>query len=148
MDMEMYHAESDTPAMARTSNLNEELGMVNYVFTDKTGTLTKNVMEFKRCSIAGKIYEYVPLRKSYWVAGWNNGLSRFLKKISQIWWTVILSRFSKQQLFFCFNIILFISTKKKKDSVVENLLAMEYNISTIFRIFQVLLSRYYTQLLN
>ncbi|XP_043252850.1 probable phospholipid-transporting ATPase IA isoform X4 [Colletes gigas] len=59
MDIEMYHAETDTPAMARTSNLNEELGMVNYVFTDKTGTLTKNVMEFKRCSIGGKIYEAV-----------------------------------------------------------------------------------------
>ncbi|XP_044018116.1 probable phospholipid-transporting ATPase IA isoform X3 [Aphidius gifuensis] len=56
MDSEMYHAESDTPAMARTSNLNEELGIVNYVFTDKTGTLTKNVMEFKRCTIGGKIY--------------------------------------------------------------------------------------------
>nr|XP_012138292.1 PREDICTED: probable phospholipid-transporting ATPase IA isoform X4 [Megachile rotundata] len=57
MDIEMYHAETDTPAMARTSNLNEELGMVNYVFTDKTGTLTKNVMEFKRCSIGGKMYD-------------------------------------------------------------------------------------------
>jgi phospholipid-transporting ATPase len=52
----MYHAESNTPAMARTSNLNEELGMVNYIFSDKTGTLTRNVMEFKKCSIAGKIY--------------------------------------------------------------------------------------------
>lgn len=57
MDIEMYHADTDTPAMARTSNLNEELGMVNYVFSDKTGTLTKNVMEFKRCSVGGKIYE-------------------------------------------------------------------------------------------
>ncbi|KAK9305516.1 hypothetical protein QLX08_003517 [Tetragonisca angustula] len=57
MDIEMYHAETDTPAMARTSNLNEELGIVNYVFTDKTGTLTKNVMEFKRCSIGGKLYD-------------------------------------------------------------------------------------------
>ncbi|XP_011498077.1 PREDICTED: probable phospholipid-transporting ATPase IA [Ceratosolen solmsi marchali] len=57
MDIELYHAETDTPAMARTSNLNEELGMVSYVFTDKTGTLTRNVMEFKRCSIAGKIYD-------------------------------------------------------------------------------------------
>ncbi|XP_070159746.1 probable phospholipid-transporting ATPase IA isoform X7 [Polyergus mexicanus] len=57
MDIEMYHAETDTPAMARTSNLNEELGMVNYVFTDKTGTLTKNVMEFKRCSVGGKLYD-------------------------------------------------------------------------------------------
>lgn len=57
MDMEMYHEESDTPAMARTSNLNEELGMVKYVFSDKTGTLTRNIMEFKRCSIAEIIYE-------------------------------------------------------------------------------------------
>ncbi|XP_058806464.1 probable phospholipid-transporting ATPase IA isoform X3 [Phymastichus coffea] len=57
MDIEMYHSESDTPAMARTSNLNEELGLVSYVFSDKTGTLTKNVMEFKRCSIAGKTYD-------------------------------------------------------------------------------------------
>ncbi|XP_015187867.1 PREDICTED: probable phospholipid-transporting ATPase IA isoform X3 [Polistes dominula] len=57
MDIEMYHAESDTPAMARTSNLNEELGMVNYVFTDKTGTLTRNVMEFKRCSVGGRLYD-------------------------------------------------------------------------------------------
>ncbi|KAK2584751.1 hypothetical protein KPH14_007079 [Odynerus spinipes] len=57
MDIEMYHEETDTPAMARTSNLNEELGMVNYVFTDKTGTLTKNVMEFKRCSVGGKLYD-------------------------------------------------------------------------------------------
>lgn len=56
LDIEMYHEESNTPAMARTSNLNEELGMVKYVFSDKTGTLTRNVMEFKKCSIAGQIY--------------------------------------------------------------------------------------------
>lgn len=53
----MYCEESDTPAMARTSNLNEELGQVRYILTDKTGTLTKNVMEFKKCSIAGTIFE-------------------------------------------------------------------------------------------
>lgn len=55
-DVEMYHEETDTPAMARTSNLNEELGMVKYIFSDKTGTLTQNVMEFKKCSIARNIY--------------------------------------------------------------------------------------------
>ena len=33
----MYHAASDTPALARTSNLNEELGQVQYIFSDKTG---------------------------------------------------------------------------------------------------------------
>lgn len=57
LDIEMYHEESNTPAMARTSNLNEELGMVKYIFSDKTGTLTRNVMEFKKCSVAGIIYE-------------------------------------------------------------------------------------------
>uniref|UniRef100_A0A8B9KFP6 Phospholipid-transporting ATPase n=1 Tax=Astyanax mexicanus TaxID=7994 RepID=A0A8B9KFP6_ASTMX len=50
-DMEMYYSETDTPAMARTSNLNEELGQVKYLFSDKTGTLTCNVMHFKKCTI-------------------------------------------------------------------------------------------------
>ncbi|KAL7633000.1 UNVERIFIED_CONTAM: hypothetical protein RMT77_016710 [Armadillidium vulgare] len=55
-DIDMYYEENDTWAMARTSNLNEELGMVKYVLSDKTGTLTCNIMEFKRCSIGGKVY--------------------------------------------------------------------------------------------
>ena len=41
---------------ARTSNLNEELGMVDTILSDKTGTLTRNVMEFFKCSIAGVAY--------------------------------------------------------------------------------------------
>ncbi|KAH9773602.1 phospholipid-transporting ATPase 3 [Citrus sinensis] len=55
-DLHMYHAESNTPASARTSNLNEELGQVEYIFSDKTGTLTRNLMEFFKCSIGGEIY--------------------------------------------------------------------------------------------
>lgn len=47
----MYDAASDTPATARTSNLNEELGQVKFLMTDKTGTLTRNIMTFKRCSV-------------------------------------------------------------------------------------------------
>lgn len=58
-DIEMYHEESNTPAMARTSNLNEELGMVKYIFSDKTGTLTRNVMEFKKCCVGKFVYDRV-----------------------------------------------------------------------------------------
>uniref|UniRef100_A0A8C1FV03 Phospholipid-transporting ATPase n=1 Tax=Cyprinus carpio carpio TaxID=630221 RepID=A0A8C1FV03_CYPCA len=59
-DVEMYYAETDTPAMARTSNLNEELGQVKYLFSDKTGTLTCNIMHFKKCTIAGITYGHLP----------------------------------------------------------------------------------------
>ena len=55
-DRQMYHEETDTPMRARTSNLNEELGMVHTVLSDKTGTLTCNSMEFFKCSIAGVSY--------------------------------------------------------------------------------------------
>ena len=40
----------------QTSTLNEELGQVKFIFSDKTGTLTKNYMEFKKMSIANYIY--------------------------------------------------------------------------------------------
>ncbi len=44
------------PAVARTSNMNGDLAQVQYVFSDKTGTLTRNIMEFRRCSVAGAVY--------------------------------------------------------------------------------------------
>ncbi|KAI1322811.1 phospholipid-translocating P-type ATPase [Xylariaceae sp. FL0255] len=55
-DLDIYYDVTDTPANCRTSSLVEELGMVGYVFSDKTGTLTCNMMEFKQCSIAGIQY--------------------------------------------------------------------------------------------
>jgi len=55
-DRKMYHKETDTPAAARTTNLNEELGMIHTVLSDKTGTLTCNSMEFFKCSIGGVSY--------------------------------------------------------------------------------------------
>ncbi|KAL5725142.1 P-type phospholipid transporter [Ranunculus cassubicifolius] len=55
-DQDMYYEETDRPARARTSNLNEELGQVDTILSDKTGTLTRNLMEFVKCSIAGIAY--------------------------------------------------------------------------------------------
>ncbi|KAG8366532.1 hypothetical protein BUALT_Bualt17G0089700 [Buddleja alternifolia] len=57
-DVLMYYEETDKPAHARTSNLNEELGQVDTILSDKTGTLTCNSMEFIKCSIAGTAYGY------------------------------------------------------------------------------------------
>lgn len=55
-DLQMYYAEKDTPAKSRTTTLNEQLGQIHYIFSDKTGTLTQNIMTFKKCCINGTIY--------------------------------------------------------------------------------------------
>ncbi|CBX97420.1 similar to phospholipid-transporting ATPase [Plenodomus lingam JN3] len=55
-DLDIYYEPTDTPAKCRTSSLVEELGQIEYIFSDKTGTLTCNMMEFKQSSIAGIQY--------------------------------------------------------------------------------------------
>jgi phospholipid-transporting ATPase len=55
-DLEMYYAVTDTPAIVRTLTLNEELGQVSHIFSDKTGTLTCNIMDFRKASIHGVSY--------------------------------------------------------------------------------------------
>ncbi|KAL6249239.1 aminophospholipid translocase [Rhinocladiella similis] len=55
-DLDIYYSDTDTPAVCRTSSLVEELGQIEYVFSDKTGTLTCNMMEFRQCSIGGLRY--------------------------------------------------------------------------------------------
>ncbi|KNE56612.1 phospholipid-translocating P-type ATPase, flippase [Allomyces macrogynus ATCC 38327] len=60
-DLQMYYVPADMPAVVRTSSLVEELGQVQYIFSDKTGTLTCNIMQFMECTIGGVRYaESVP----------------------------------------------------------------------------------------
>ncbi|XP_059577048.1 phospholipid-transporting ATPase IH isoform X3 [Alligator mississippiensis] len=55
-DEEMFDEDTGEGPLVNTSDLNEELGQVEYVFTDKTGTLTENNMEFIECCIEGHVY--------------------------------------------------------------------------------------------
>ncbi|KAJ2810643.1 phospholipid transporting ATPase, partial [Coemansia sp. 'formosensis'] len=55
-DMHMYYEPTDQRCMARNWNISDDLGQVSYIFSDKTGTLTRNVMNFRMCSINGTIY--------------------------------------------------------------------------------------------
>ncbi|KAM5378242.1 hypothetical protein ACJA88_005976 [Fusarium oxysporum] len=52
-DADMYDPISDTPMVANTTTILENLGQVSYVFSDKTGTLTENIMRFRKMSVAG-----------------------------------------------------------------------------------------------
>ena len=55
-DINLYDTQNRRGAVVQSSGLNEELGQIHYIFTDKTGTLTKNVMQFKYMVIGNRTY--------------------------------------------------------------------------------------------
>lgn len=55
-DVAMYYAPIDYPCTPKSWNISDDLGQIEYIFSDKTGTLTQNVMEFKKATINGVPY--------------------------------------------------------------------------------------------
>ncbi|KAI1181113.1 hypothetical protein F4777DRAFT_2583 [Nemania sp. FL0916] len=55
-DVEMYYEPIDAPCVPKSWNISDDVGQIEYIFSDKTGTLTQNVMEFKKATINGQPY--------------------------------------------------------------------------------------------
>jgi len=79
VDLDIYYPETDTPAVCRTSSLVEELGQIEYIFSDKTGTLTCNMMQFRQASIGGIQYgdDVAEDRKARIIDGVEDGIFDF-----------------------------------------------------------------------
>jgi magnesium-transporting ATPase (P-type) len=55
-DLSLYDECSDTPASVHNSGMCADLGQVQYVLSDKTGTITQNCMKLRRCCVLDRVY--------------------------------------------------------------------------------------------
>ena len=60
-DNDIYDPDTKTYTQVKSLDLNEELGSVDHVFSDKTGTLTCNIMEFMKCSVGECVLKFLVL---------------------------------------------------------------------------------------
>ncbi|XP_068933668.1 phospholipid-transporting ATPase IK [Petaurus breviceps papuanus] len=100
-DLEMYYSPLDMPAKARSTSLNDQLGQIEYIFSDKTGTLTQNIMTFKKCCISGLTY------------GTDENIGENLKAISLSW-----NKYADGKLLF-YDPTLLIAIRDDKDKVIR-----------------------------
>ncbi|KFQ86880.1 putative phospholipid-transporting ATPase IK, partial [Phoenicopterus ruber ruber] len=113
-DLEMYYAVKDIPAKARSTSLNDQLGQIEYIFSDKTGTLTQNVMSFKKCCINGTIYE--PRARSL---SWAPATCPCLLQGSGLTW----SHHGEKKLDFC-DMTLLEAARRDSDPVLREFLRL------------------------
>lgn len=57
-DIDLYDEDVDLPIQCRALNITEDLGQIQYIFSDKTGTLTENKMVFRRCTVDGNEFSH------------------------------------------------------------------------------------------
>ncbi|KAA0184343.1 Phospholipid-transporting ATPase [Fasciolopsis buskii] len=83
-DMQMYDPGEDLCGRANSAQVADELGQVNFLFSDKTGTLTQNVMQLCTCAVitsdgSTEVYEFgsdSSEQKRPWSLGDTQGLMR------------------------------------------------------------------------